>query len=376
LTTLLYGLDPKLGYDVAYFNFAMLKICLSWFRNVNPIDENIINNLNGGSIIYSGGSLLCDRLGIPIVSKLNKSIYLMTCLSSSTDKKVALGFYKNCLYEITVPKRLIKYLMPVSECSSCQIEYEIVLPIGSSLKVTTVTPTYNEESKRTHYTISMTLEEYDIDAMEKLVEFFRLTTKTNTNTNANAVIQQGGSKSRKHNICGFFTELDMASLKTIIDIGKTPKEKEFNKVQDIGNYLCARLRKKCNDQQYTNKAKNIVNCISENCDILPYVRYNLDIPHTKYIDSDIGYINVGDINDMKNENLAYITFGKKVIERYNLKETDLVNLDNKMEQFFHSDNVFKMNKYIHWKLYELYHRTTDEFTKSIIATVKQNIRYK
>jgi len=85
---------------------------------------------------------------------------------------------------------------------------------------------------------------------------------------------------------------------------------------------------------------------------------------------------VGDINDMKDENLAYITFGKKVLERYNLKETDLVNLDNKMEHFFNNNNVFKMNKYIHWKLYELYHRTTDEFTKSIIATVKQNIRYK
>jgi len=384
-------------YDVAYFNSEMLDMFLLWF-NSQPAPtikqkKTAGLDISRNPILFSGGSLLCDRLGIPISSKLDKSIYLMTCLSISTSEEIASNFKKNCMYQITIPEELVQYLMPLEKCTTCKGEYEVLLPVGSSLKVTSITPRY--VSNRTKYEISMTLENYNVESLENLKMFFK------SASNYKKVLKKGGigiedtqstaDESCKNNTCGFFTQEDIDSINTIMDISKIPSEEDFNKVkdvdeallkklkkiQDIGNYICTRLQTKCDDKQYANKTvsiKNIVKCVKDDCDILPYIRYNLNIPD--YIDSDIGYINVGDIEGLENEKLAYITFGKKVKERFNFEDTDLADLDTKMLQFFNNDNKFKMKKYIHWKLYSLYHAsTTDEFTKSIIRNVKQHIVY-
>lgn len=361
------------GLDVAHYNYLIIDMFLSWFTH----NTNVTTNLEADPIIYSGGVLLCDRLGIPISSKLNDSVYLMTCLSATANIKMAHSFLRNCMYEITVPKHLVNYLMPVEECTAMFDggECEIILPIGSSFKITNVIKSTKAYNNRTMYVISMTLEDYDIDSLNNLKYLFGLASKTKK------LIQKGGktnvklTESCKDISCGgFFTKNDIDSLKTIMDVSKIPTENKFNKVQDIGNYLCSRLKTTCDKKEYKNTIQKMVKCVTENCIILPYLRYNLDIP--KYIDSDIGYINVGDIKGLEDGNLAYTTFGKKIMERYNYKEADLVILDQKMVMFFNNDNIFKMNKYVHWKLYNLYHSTDNEFTKSVIKTVKQNIRYK
>ena len=386
--------DIYVPYTFALYTFEMLKMFYVWRSNgditlpLTPKEEPQSKPSN--VTIYSGGHVLYNRQGIPLLGSKEKTIYLMAFMSTSIDRDLAEGFLHNCLYVINVPKEEISKLMPINVCSKYQHELEIILPVGTCFKVVDVEKTittkrdiWNDNKLKTfsEYTVYLELQPYDMKRIENLMQFFGiLSNKKNAIAGGDGDAEVPGPIVRKPKHVKpdiFFSEEDMDKLDTIMEMCKLKDPRVYGQIQDIGNHLCNRLKMpqpKCKGNEYKSsqtQIKNIVKtkCLDEDqkCIILPYVRYNIDDD-----DPDIGYINIDQVDDTIE---AYFTYEPKVKERYNIDNNGLRTLDEKMAKFFESDNKFKENKYTHWFLHKMYNATTDKFERSIIKHMKQQITY-
>ena len=106
-------------------------------------------------------------------------------MSTSTCKDISLDFARNysCLYTITITKSQLKYLMPLESIStSITTQFEILLPLGTILKVNKVSHIYGLRC------FELSLIDYDTDLILSLQKLFlkypRLVPKT---------IKHGGS---------------------------------------------------------------------------------------------------------------------------------------------------------------------------------------
>jgi len=352
----IYVKDYRILYDVAHFNYLLINMFIKWYME---LDKEIDNTCK---ILYSGGYLLCDRFGVPISNQINENVYLMSFLSTTISRQIASRFQQNSMYVINVPKELTRFLMPINKCSSLADEYEVILPIGTLLRVTKVITRENPTTKRTHYEIHLTLQDYNIDSIQQFKHLFQLSSKTLKSPQMGGAIENAiPVKKSKINYCGFISEQDMHTLKNILGEIAIPIKDNLDKVRDIGNYLCNRLKMACDAKQFTGKYTDLIKQISscvEECSVLPYVQYNIDT-----LDTDIGYININKVQSL--DNLPFPIRNSIA---------SLSELDKKMKQFYNG-TIFTQKKYRHWHLYNLYEKTRDDFQKNIIKTIKQNIVY-
>ena len=164
-------------YTVGFANWTILNTFEQWAtreRNGKYALDASLNSLDS-LLLYSGGPLLCDQLGTPLT--VNKSICLMTHLSTSTCRGVALEFTKGnaCLYTINVQKKHFKYLMPLAHLSCAQEQYEVILPLGTILEINLTHPETYENGIRF---INLQLVDYDMslfDTLQNVFKSFRVT---------------------------------------------------------------------------------------------------------------------------------------------------------------------------------------------------------
>ncbi len=322
-------------FDVGYFNHIFLTMFIEWLqqklsgggitraklpRGVEiKVPTSLKLPLKYPLILYSGGSLFCDRFGIPVSSKLGEKIYLNAFLSTSASKSISNIFKKNAMYTILVPPELQKTLMAVESCTTIKGELEVILPIGSVLHVTKVTyrKSYNSwKGAYGDYDIEMTLQPHNTVALHMFKDLFLSMSKWGHG-------QQAGCK-------------------------------------------------------IVNVAKDIDTDMLDKCNALPKKSNAHCHPPTSGFFSSTDIEHVLKVNNMTDDDAitAYTNNQIDPSTTYALDIEDYTDTDISASSNNLSDD-FKIKKYKHWYLYTLYNEINecDVVLKKMIEIVKKNIIY-
>jgi hypothetical protein len=222
-TNTLFGFLSK---KVTYFNFelrkkqtiaqtqaSILKIFLEWY-NFNPEIDPIHIPPNENLILYSGGTLLYDRLGKPVIGlEQDTSIILSTFLSTSLNPAVCTDFLKECLYKIEVCPKDQKYLMLLEGITTLEGEFEVLLPTGTKLQLQNIKKIKLKNKYNSYEEYIWVIEfllQVDIFLIENFSKFFESLSDEQLGGSRKCTASCSKRKINKDNgnICSYITESD------------------------------------------------------------------------------------------------------------------------------------------------------------------------
>ena len=379
-------------FNQIYYNSTIANYNRSFLENFKDYllmakTDNVIPShpTEDGMTLYSGGSIIFNRWSETILSQIGKPIYLMSMLSTSYSPDAAKLFMVNgrSFYKIIVPIRLCKSLLFVQKVSTHTDEKEVILPIGTILKVLSF-----KFINDTWY-IDLEMMDYDINILNGFINFFSGYSRKKRQDKT--LTRRGGDRpDDTYNYLGFATNYDFVSI--IME----------QTVKDEGNYLYNRLKTKSSFKlksltSQESTLQRTVHTLQDLCKValeypIMYVRYSLPIDNKEYIDPDVGYLDINDLKNLSNtnsnKNASFATYSRylatKLTNQTNKQNSiDIDDILSEIDKYlvnFYSlnpkiESKMKEMKYRHWYIYNKFLSITNDKDKEKLICEKLKLEY-
>lgn len=223
-----FSVLPNCTYNTQnYLLMQAVDLWKAFLEEEHPsFADSLYSNLDKDFIeVYSGRNMLYSSSGKAISALKGKHIYLTACISTSILPSISFEFVSGksspVFYKFKIPKHALHQVLPISQIGCNEREAEVMLPLGTKLRVDDLYPCRFDKKDNPYLVIEATI------CANNVVEtdIFRTAFAANAGICNTAVNKRGGgirkpctatssaaSLSRFHNDIGILTMSELIKI--------------------------------------------------------------------------------------------------------------------------------------------------------------------